>query len=230
LKDVLKNYGADLDESGIRDLMLSIRLKDVLKNYGADLDESGIRDLMLSSDIDNSGTIDYDEFAATTLHFSKVDREDRLFCAFSYFDKDGSGYITRVDYIHLKEIIIEVDQNNKILDTMGSWSTNGQSRPWMRETKFPNGSSNFLGNRAASAHIYLLLHFNWYGTMLTEAHTLLSDGKLQIMLQDVGRFHDYGRLIVNDESGGGKSVKAKAIVKISEDTGCGLQKFCFMLL
>nr|GEV86104.1 hypothetical protein [Tanacetum cinerariifolium] len=130
--DVLKNYDADLDESGIRDLMLSVKLKDLLKNYSVDLDECGICDLMLFSDIDNSGTIDYDEFAAATLHFSKVDREDRLFCAFSYFDKDGSGYITR-----------------KILDTMGSWSTNGQSRPWMREMKFPNGSSIFLGNRAA---------------------------------------------------------------------------------
>ncbi|GJR21006.1 hypothetical protein Tco_0969533 [Tanacetum coccineum] len=46
----------------------------------------------------------------------------------------------------------------------------------------------------------------------------------------VGRFHDYGRLIVNDESGGGESVKAKARVEMSEDAGCGLHKFCFMLL
>ncbi|KAI7735282.1 hypothetical protein M8C21_011928 [Ambrosia artemisiifolia] len=94
-----------------------------LKRFGADLDESDTYDLMQSADIDNSGTIDYDEFVAATLHFNKVDREDRLFAAFSYFDKDGSGYITRhelqqackefgVDGVHLEEIIKEVDQNN----------------------------------------------------------------------------------------------------------------------
>lgn len=60
---------------------------------------------------------------AATFHFTKVDREDRLFSAFSYFDKDGSGYITYeelqqackefgVDDIHLEETIKEVDQNN----------------------------------------------------------------------------------------------------------------------
>lgn len=77
----------------------------------------------MQADINNSGTIDYDEFVAATLHFTKVDREDRLFAAFSYFDKDASGYITHdelqqackefgVDDIHLEEIIKEVDQNN----------------------------------------------------------------------------------------------------------------------
>ena len=38
--------------------------------------------------------IDYGEFLAATLHLNKVEREDNLFAAFSYFDKDGSGYIT----------------------------------------------------------------------------------------------------------------------------------------
>lgn len=77
----------------------------------------------MQADIDNNGTIDYDEFVAATLHFTKVDREDRLFAAFAYFDKDGSGYITHdelqqackefgVADIHLEEIMKEVDQNN----------------------------------------------------------------------------------------------------------------------
>ncbi|GJZ59871.1 hypothetical protein Tco_0615687, partial [Tanacetum coccineum] len=41
------------------------------------------------------------------------------------------------------------------MDTMGSWSTNAQSRPRMRETKLPNGSSNFLGNRAAGFRVFI---------------------------------------------------------------------------
>lgn len=77
----------------------------------------------MQADIDNSGTIDYEEFVAATLHMNKVDTEDHLFAAFSYFDKDGSGYITLdelqeackefgVDDVHLEEIIKEADENN----------------------------------------------------------------------------------------------------------------------
>lgn len=77
----------------------------------------------MQADIDNSGTIDYGEFIAATLHLNKVEREDHLFAAFSYFDKDGSGYITHdelqqaceefgIDSIHLDEMIRDADQNN----------------------------------------------------------------------------------------------------------------------
>lgn len=77
----------------------------------------------MQADIDNSGTIDYGEFIAATLHLNKIEREDHLFAAFSYFDKDGSGYITQDELqqaceefgivdIHLEELIQEVDQDN----------------------------------------------------------------------------------------------------------------------
>ena len=77
----------------------------------------------LQADVDNSGTIDYGEFIAATLHLNKVDREDHLVAAFSYFDKDGSGYITQdelqqaceefgMEDVRLEEIIREADQNN----------------------------------------------------------------------------------------------------------------------
>lgn len=59
------------------------------------------------------------------LHLNKVQKEDHLFAAFSYFDKDGSGYITRDELqqacekfglqdVHLDDIIREVDQDNVI--------------------------------------------------------------------------------------------------------------------
>lgn len=78
---------------------------------------------MPQADIDNSGTIDYGEFIAATLHLNKVEREDHLFAAFSYFDKDGSGYITAdelqqaceefgITDIKLEDMIQEVDQDN----------------------------------------------------------------------------------------------------------------------
>lgn len=78
------------------------------------------------ADVDNSGAIDYGEFVAAMLHLNKIQKEDHLFAAFSYFDKDGSGYITRdelqqgcqqfgLEDVHLDDIIREVDQDNVIL-------------------------------------------------------------------------------------------------------------------
>lgn len=77
----------------------------------------------LKADVDNSGTIDYDEFIAATLHLNKIEKEDHLFAAFQYFDKDGSGYITPdelqqaceefgIGDVQLEEMIREVDQDN----------------------------------------------------------------------------------------------------------------------
>lgn len=54
---------------------------------------------------------------------NKIEREDHLYAAFSYFDKDGSGYITQdelqqaceefgIEDIRLEEMIREVDQDN----------------------------------------------------------------------------------------------------------------------
>ncbi|KAL2543040.1 Calcium-dependent protein kinase 1 [Abeliophyllum distichum] len=118
LKEMFKMI--DTDNSGH---ITFEELKAGLKRYGANLDESEIYDLMKSADVDNSGTIDYGEFIAATLHLNKIEKEDLLFTAFSYFDKDGSGYITPdelqkaceefgIKDVHLEEMIREADQNN----------------------------------------------------------------------------------------------------------------------
>ncbi|KAI3696835.1 hypothetical protein L6452_29415 [Arctium lappa] len=110
----------DTDNSGY---ITFEELKDGLSSLGANLEESEIHDLMQAADIDNNGAIDYEEFIAATLHFNKVDKEDSLYAAFSYFDKDGSGYITvneiqqsckelGIDDAQVEEIIKEADQNN----------------------------------------------------------------------------------------------------------------------
>ena len=57
------------------------------------------------------------------MHLNKIKREDHLFAAFSYFDKDSSGYITLdelqqgchefgIEDFQLEEMIQEVDQDN----------------------------------------------------------------------------------------------------------------------
>ncbi|CAN0927449.1 Calcium-dependent protein kinase 20 [Linum grandiflorum] len=110
----------DTDNSG--NITLE-ELKNGLDKVGANLKESEIVGLMQAADIDNSGTIDYGEFIAAMIHLNKIQKEDHLFTAFSYFDKDGSGYITADELqqacdqfglgdIHIADIINEVDQDN----------------------------------------------------------------------------------------------------------------------
>lgn len=81
--------------------------------------------LIFQADVDNSGTIEYGEFVAAMLHLNKVQKEDHLFAAFSYFDEDGSGYITQDELqqacekfgltdVRLEDIMREVDQDHVI--------------------------------------------------------------------------------------------------------------------
>ncbi|PSS30846.1 Calcium-dependent protein kinase [Actinidia chinensis var. chinensis] len=118
LKELFKMI--DTDNSGT---ITFDELKEGLRRVGSDLMESEIKDLMDAADIDNSGTIDYGEFLAATVHLNKLEREENLLSAFSFFDKDSSGYITidelqqackefGLSEVHLDEMIKEIDQDN----------------------------------------------------------------------------------------------------------------------
>ncbi|XP_022746677.1 calcium-dependent protein kinase 20-like isoform X2 [Durio zibethinus] len=118
LKEMFKMI--DSDNSG--QITLD-ELKTGLEKVGSNLKDSEINGLMQAADIDNSGTIDYREFIAAMVHLNKIQKEDHLFVAFSYFDKDGSGYITQDELqqaceqfglhnVRLEDIIQEVDQDN----------------------------------------------------------------------------------------------------------------------
>ncbi|KAK2659279.1 hypothetical protein Ddye_005812 [Dipteronia dyeriana] len=118
LKELFKMI--DTDSSGT---ITFEELKAGLKRVGSQLMESEIKSLMDAADIDNNGTIEYGEFLAATLHLNKIDRDENLIAAFSFFDKDGSGYITIDELqqackefglgdVHLDEIVKEIDQDN----------------------------------------------------------------------------------------------------------------------
>lgn len=127
LKEGLKRVGSELMESEIQDLMNAVRY--ILVSID-DLNYSGSIRLIAGgnyfkwqADIDNSGTIDYGEFLAATVHLNKLEREENLVSAFTFFDKDGSGYITidelqqackdfGLSEVHLDEMIKEIDQDN----------------------------------------------------------------------------------------------------------------------
>lgn len=46
---------------------------------------------MSQADVDGNGTIDHIEFISATMHRHKLERDEHLYSAFQYFDKDGSG-------------------------------------------------------------------------------------------------------------------------------------------
>nr|XP_016487584.1 PREDICTED: calcium-dependent protein kinase 17-like isoform X3 [Nicotiana tabacum] len=92
-----------------------------LKNFRA---MNKFKKVALRADADGNGTIDYEEFITATMHMNRMDREEHLYKAFQYFDKDKSGYITMEeleqalrefgmnDAKDIKEIISEVDSDN----------------------------------------------------------------------------------------------------------------------
>ncbi|CAA2979707.1 calcium-dependent kinase 34-like [Olea europaea subsp. europaea] len=99
-------------------------LKQGLAKQGTKLSEYEVKQLMEAADADGNGTIDYEEFITATMHMNRMDREEHLYTAFQYFDKDHSGYITieeleqalrefgMNDGKDIKEIISEVDADN----------------------------------------------------------------------------------------------------------------------
>ncbi|EXB50311.1 Calcium-dependent protein kinase 9 [Morus notabilis] len=111
----------DTDNSGT---ITYDELKSGLARLGSKLTETEVKQLMEAADVDGNGTIDYIEFITATMHRHRLEREEHLFKAFQFFDKDSSGFITRDeletamkdygmgDEATIREIISEVDTDN----------------------------------------------------------------------------------------------------------------------
>ncbi|GAU27441.1 hypothetical protein TSUD_161270 [Trifolium subterraneum] len=89
IKELFKKM--DTDNDGI----VSIEeLKAGFRKFDSQLAESEIQ--MFIEAVDNNGskgTLDYGEFVAISLHLKRMANDEHLHKAFSYFDKDGNGFI-----------------------------------------------------------------------------------------------------------------------------------------
>ena len=92
--------------------------------------------------MDNSGSIDYGEFLAATMHLNRIEQEETLFQAFCHFDKDKSGFIS-VDELQqaCKEFSIDEDS---IMETMREVDTNHVRQPGCRHRPTPSASLPLL--------------------------------------------------------------------------------------
>ncbi|KAI4298683.1 hypothetical protein L6164_032214 [Bauhinia variegata] len=119
LKTMFTNM--DTDNSGT---ITYEELKTGLARIGSRLSEAEVKQLMEAADVDGNGSIDYIEFISATMHRYRLEKDEHLYKAFQYFDKDNSGHITRDelemamrqhgmgDATTIKEIISEVDTDN----------------------------------------------------------------------------------------------------------------------
>ncbi|KAF7829530.1 Calcium-dependent protein kinase 29 [Senna tora] len=90
----LKQMFNNMDTDGSGTITLD-ELKTGLTKLGSKLNESEIQQLLDAADVDKNGTIDYYEFITATMHRHRLEKEENLYKAFQYFDKDNSGFITR---------------------------------------------------------------------------------------------------------------------------------------
>lgn len=64
--------------------------------------------LISIADVDGDGLIDYNEFVASTMHLSKLEKEEVLQKTFMQLDRDGSGTIS-------------IDELSAALRQFGGW-------------------------------------------------------------------------------------------------------------
>lgn len=98
--------------------------KQVLININSDtLNSNEILEIFNSLDTDKNGKIDYTEFIASCLQKQVYLKKERLHEAFSVFDKDNNGIITKDEIMSVLQI--ENDENKEIENLIRKVDKNG---------------------------------------------------------------------------------------------------------
>lgn len=120
----LKEMFEAMDKDGSGTITVD-EMREGLRNKDVKIPEAELEAIMANADVNGDGKVDYEEFLAATMHLGKLEREEHLYKAFQFFDKDGSGYIT-VDELqgalkehgdaavvaaHINEILQDVDKD-----------------------------------------------------------------------------------------------------------------------
>ncbi|KAF7805360.1 calcium-dependent protein kinase 24 [Senna tora] len=79
-------------------------LRDGLSRIGHTLPDHDVQMLLEAADIDGNGTLNCEEFITMNVHLGKIGSDEHLSEAFSYFDKNKSGY---VEFDELKDALLD---------------------------------------------------------------------------------------------------------------------------
>merc|ERR1719446_1983742 len=95
----------DLDKNG-DGLLTPVEMKEGLKVAGLKEIPPDLQAILEGVDADGSGVIDYTEFLAATLDKQQYMKEDVCWAAFSVFDRNGDGNISKDE---LKQVLNSED-------------------------------------------------------------------------------------------------------------------------
>ena len=89
--------------------------------------------IMKEADIDNSGTIDYNEFVMAATNRQKLLNKEKLENTFKIFDKDGNGSISKEE---IKSLLCARSEDKKLIDEiMNEVDSNGDGEISLNEFK-----------------------------------------------------------------------------------------------
>eukprot|EP00798_Chlamydomonas_sp_ICE-L_P030782 gene30782-35822_t len=108
IEGILQMFHA-IDKDGSGSITVD-ELRAGLLTKGAELAIKEVEAIVNKIDINGDHNIDYEEFLAATIHVNKLAKEEVMLSTFKYFDKDGSGYITK------DEIAVALDQMGELGD------------------------------------------------------------------------------------------------------------------
>lgn len=158
-------------------------------------------------DTKGKGTLDYGEFVAVSLHLQKVANDEHLRKAFSYFDKDGNGYILPKELCDaLKE-----DGGDDCVDVANDI--------------FQEVDTDKVSDQVSN----LLPFYAWYGLILQKINHLLQDHMESVTLNLFLRylFGSKPFEITVFQIGNGNTL-CKRFLKPAKDRFVALNTFCFV--
>ena len=122
----LKKVFKSLDQCNDGQITYEELKKGLIQINPSKFSENDIKTIFDSIDVDKNGKIDYTEFLAATVQESNYLKKEKLFEAFSMFDKDNSGFITKDEIV--KALKAEKSQEKEIDTYIKDVDKNGDGK------------------------------------------------------------------------------------------------------